>query len=272
MLDVSELTREAINQNNVGVALIAEGNYRKSVRILSRAMRNFQSIPNFLDEIEDQEGDEPDYEGNVPSIWSLFFEETKTDKNDVDSSDLMRSTDIDWNFSIESSREFKGSCKNDDVEDGTVYLYREAIEIPPIAINHHQAPQMICTIVTFNLGLAHQLLAVTTTATESKEEKNKKNNPETLMRKASIFYDVSYSMLKNEFGLNSSNIWFVLAVVNNLGFCHCLATNKSARKYFEFILSLLIVLVDNGLEDIKINMYLWNVCAVLHQRSAAPAA
>ena len=78
MLDVSELTREAINQNNVGVALIAEGNYRKSVRILSRAMRNFQSIPNFLDEIEDQEGDEPDYEGNVPSIWSLFFEETKT--------------------------------------------------------------------------------------------------------------------------------------------------------------------------------------------------
>jgi hypothetical protein len=129
-----------------------------------------------------------------------------------------------------NSRPASDYCHNPLYENGR-FLYRHAIRVPVNVECHYRATVMVCSTMIFNLALAHQLAA---TASDNRES--------TLCRAATL-YELAFNM-QREF---DSNMLFTLATVNNLGLIHHqLDDTETASKFFEHLLSTLMLLTDCG--------------------------
>ena len=275
MSDVSTPTLlDAINQNNVGVAMMEAGNYRRSVRMLSRAIKQFRDVQVFKED-EVGQGKASQNDEKLLPIWT----ELRQVGLDESSSSISNDDDDDETDDDLASRNqsllFDAASKNmndDDIELDDVFLYRHPIEIPTTAINYPQVAQMTCTVICFNLALAHQLLAaVTSTTTIIGKDESKKSV--SLLQKSQAFYELSLQMVRTQFGMDPTNFWFILAILNNLGFTHCqLQHHKGATDCFQFIMSVLVLIGEYDIRDFDTTLYFWNACAVLDEIRVAPAA
>lgn len=262
---------DAINQNNIGVAMMETGNYRRSVRMLSRALKQFQGIQVFKEEEVGQRKASLNDEKLLP-MWTELRQVGLDENSSSNSSDYVDDDETDDDLASSSDHQsilFDAASKSiydDDVELDDVFLYRHPIEIPTTAINHYQVAPMTCTVITFNLGLAYQLLAATVGRDKSQKSAR-------LLHKGQAFYEYSFQMLRLQFGMDVSNVWFVLAILNNLGFTHCqLHQRDGAVHCFQFIMSLLFVCGEYDFRDFDTTLYFWNACAVLDEIRIAPAA
>ena len=237
--------------------------------MLSRALKQFQGIQVFKEEEVGQRKASLNDEKLLP-MWTelrqVGLDESSSSSDYVDDDetddDLASSSDHQSILFDAASK----SIYDDDVELDDVFLYRHPIEIPTTAINHHQVAQMTCTVITFNLGLAYQLLAATVGRDKSQKSAR-------LLHKGQAFYEYSFQMLRLQFGKEASNVWFVLAILNNLGFTHCqLHQRDGAVHCFQFIMSLLLVCGEYDFRDFDTTLYFWNACAVLDEIRIAPAA
>jgi tetratricopeptide (TPR) repeat protein len=109
----------AIQQNNVAVSLIEEGNYNDAIITLSEAFKIFKQFIQFMETSNQQI---PAHESSMDQFMSA------------------------------------GNCSRDPEEnEDNQYIYRRAIRIPPHIDADYSTSVMVSSMIVFNLALAHQL-------------------------------------------------------------------------------------------------------------------
>jgi tetratricopeptide (TPR) repeat protein len=234
----------AIGKNNLAVSLIETGNYQHAIKVFSLALKTFKHcIAN---------SDEDDQQPTGTKCLDQFMTNSKN----------------------------TSECRNDDCQESenNQYIYRHAIRIPLnmesdysrasiLESDYSRASIMVSSmLVIFNIALAHQLLAITTT------EKKTKN---LMLRKAAKFYELAFKM-QEEAGENLGlNIMFTLAIVNNLGLLHDhLNDGETSTQFFEHLLSILMYLTVYGEGHVhELDGFYQNASAAITRGcSASPAA
>jgi tetratricopeptide (TPR) repeat protein len=109
----------AIQQNNVAVSLIEEGNYNDAIITLSEAFKIFKEFMHFMETSKQQI---PANESSMDQFMSA------------------------------------GNCSRDPEEnEDNQYIYRRAIRIPSHINADYRTSIMVSSMIIFNLALAHQL-------------------------------------------------------------------------------------------------------------------
>jgi tetratricopeptide (TPR) repeat protein len=152
------------------------------------------------------------------------------------------------------------ASSNEDESDQ--YIYRQAIHIPLTIESNFEASTMVSVIIIFNLALTHQLSAVGSNIKRSK------------LRKAAILYELGFNMQQDANFENKNNAVFTLATVNNVGLIHHkLNDGDTAKKFFEKLLSTLMILIDCGGGDVcELDGFLRNVSNLISEPCSAAAA
>jgi hypothetical protein len=146
------------------------------------------------------------------------------------------------------------------------YIYGQAIYLPKDLVQESATKYLsrltIAVAVTFNMALAHQLLA-----TQGGIYRD------ALLGKAARIYERSFTMFKNH-GSDGGTI-FVLASLNNLAIIHKASGNDFvASKCFQRLLSMLMILVDRGHEQSSpcFDGFLTNTAHLVSRQTVAAAA
>ena len=139
----------------------------------------------------------------------------------------------------------------------STFVYSEGIPIPVQAERDYA---LTATILVFNAALAHHLLAINLQNEASSD----------LLRKAKKLYSMAHDSQDGD-----CNFLFRLAVVNNVGMIdQALGNIESAKTCFEYNLSMLMFLLDQGYEPSllsRAHVFLTNV-PVWNINNVAPAA
>ena len=124
-------------------------------------------------------------------------------------------------------------------------MYQRPIHVPKCwrQSESHESNLIISAVIMFNLGLSHHLEAVET-------QRKCKTSITSLLSKAAKLYELAYNMVMESHS-ETSNLIFVMTVVNNLGMVYeMLQDDETAEEYFKHLLSMLMVVVDCGEGDV----------------------
>ena len=121
------------------------------------------------------------------------------------------------------------------------FIYSTAIWIPVVCTHDYESSVSISSAILFNLGLAHQLLAM------ERHPAICTNRAENLQN-ASQMYQLAYQMQVED--SSESNLLFQMATLNNLGFVfRGMNDSISSHQCFQLVLSNLLCAVDCGEGD-----------------------
>lgn len=133
------------------------------------------------------------------------------------------------------------------------YLYQRAILIPEAQCGHTYRETVLAScIVVFNLALAHHLSSSLIEAVQ--------------------LYELSFNIQLQE--QLDDNVFYTLAVVNNLGLVHRLLRDEEASgKCFQHVLATLMLLTECGQANMgQLDGFFCNVACLISEPSAASAA
>jgi hypothetical protein len=158
------------------------------------------------------------------------------------------------------------NSQGQEEHQGGDYIYGQAIYLPTDLVQESATKYLsrltIAIAVTFNMALAHQLLA-----------KQGGIYRDALLGKAARIYESSFTMFHNH-GCDGGTI-FVLASLNNLAMIHKASGNDLvASKCFQRLLSMLMILVDRGHEHNSpcFDGFLTNTAHLVARQTVAAAA
>jgi hypothetical protein len=167
---------------------------------------------------------------------------------------------------VMAARPPKRQGQDEQHHQGGDYIYGQAIYLPKDLVQESATKYLsrltIAVAVTFNMALAHQLLA-----TQGGIYRN------ALLGKAARIYERSFTMFQNH-GSDGGTI-FVLASLNNLAMIHKASGNDFvASKCFQRLLSMLMILVDRGHEQSApcFDGFLTNTAHLVSRQTVAAAA
>jgi tetratricopeptide (TPR) repeat protein len=131
------------------------------------------------------------------------------------------------------------------------------VHAQPIFIAEHTARMMshscITSIVMFNLALAHHMKALANSTTIKGGGQQSRNQQDLL--KARKVYKLCHIMLRDEPILDAGHLFMIMLIVNNVGQINILLkAHEEARRYFEQLLSLQMLLLDGEDETTWVNL------------------
>jgi tetratricopeptide (TPR) repeat protein len=163
----------------------------------------------------------------------------------------------------------KAGHDNDDNDQDYVYIYRQAIHIPleDIVESNYEESAMTSSMIVFNVALAYHLSALASNKHRSKK-----------LHKAATLYLLAVNLQRNA-QLENNNVLFTMAAMNNLGVIyHQLEDRETATKFFQHLLTSVMLLVDCGEVAVccagVLDGFLRNAINLVSEESscAAPAA
>ena len=202
----------AIELNNIAVAEMDNGNNLDAITNLKKALAIAKRCWS----------NTPDHELVV----------VVGDENDCNKA--KRKTSLD-DF-VSSSRSGSATAFDEDTNNRSSFLYRQAIHLEPDAIGRdNRSRQQLSAVIVFNLALAHHLIAET--------DETQQYNCFTM--RAAKLYELSWQLVQREVGYNSP--LFMMVIVNNLGVAYqSLGEVENAQRSFEHLLSTMLFLMDCG--------------------------
>jgi hypothetical protein len=228
---------QSINQVNHAVSLIQAGKYSDAINGLTASLSTFKE---------------------------RMAQETVDgcDEELQEGSSLRTSLDQCMKSSCSSG----ASCESMILDDGYIqeerfFLYKQAITIPHFKSQSCQDGVLVSCMIIFNLAIAYHLQGLS----------DQEDGQSSLVRALKL-YELSFNLQReHEF---ENNILFTLAVINNLGLCHCqLHDEESSHKCFEHLLSTLMYLTDCGeASRSHFDGFFVNVTRVMSEPRVAPAA
>jgi tetratricopeptide (TPR) repeat protein len=203
---VSETQQQhAIQANNASASLIAAGKYKTAIQELSLALKTYKQVM-----IEADDNPQP-VKTSLLDQWML------------------------QSLAIADCR--KACHVHDDNEQDYMYMYRQAIHIPleHIVEQTYQESAIACSsAIIFNLALAHHLSALVS----AKHLSN-------MLHTAATLYQLAGDLQRDDAQLENNNVLFTMAAMNNLGVIyHLLEDHETATKFFQQLLTTLMLLVD----------------------------
>lgn len=132
-------------------------------------------------------------------------------------------------------------AEHSDDDDATPFVYRTGILMPPSLAFDKDRDSLMSSIFLFNLALAHQLRAETTS--------NDAERRHSLLSKALKIYELAFKMQERG-GYFNSNFLFILAILNNIGVIHqILGAPLLAKRCFGKLMSVLMLLTERKFYD-----------------------
>jgi hypothetical protein len=213
-MSLQQVLRCTIEQNNMGVEMLAAGNSAGAIAPLSVALKAYKRIA------------------------------LKTYKRSMNVANPSSSQPVGTSLDqcMAQSHHRRADILLHEQGDIEHFLYRQAIRIPPTMglESTHRATIMGSSIVIFNLALAHQLTAM--------EEGN--NLREMMLHQALKFYELGFNIVQQKEYADEPSTMYILAAVNNSGLAHQhLNDRHTATKCFKHLMSTLMYLIDCGEGD-----------------------
>ena len=272
------------NLNNAAVSLIENGDFREAISHLESAVRSFKQVALARDSTitSDHVGDDVvfvDVEDAVDvdvTLDEVIINDSEKKKNRCH----LRVPLLPPNYI--SSNDDEGDGKLD--EEDSLVVYQKGILIPKSMKDLSSLKDWylseVSAVVLFNLALAHQLLATTSTC------RSLGNNfsPIRVMAKATKLYELAFSSLQ---GINQGDeevgpcvpedmILFAIIATNNLALSYQVQGEITrANRCFHVLLSSIMLLTDCGDPRSScwiLDGFLRNMSHVTSPIRAAPAA
>ena len=238
-----------VTDNNNGVVLIGNGNYKTAITKLVDALKTSTQLVRCYsdcqyDYFQSNEG------GNKERTFDQYMVASSKRKlrSSIGNAQQAKPSPL-------SSRGQGGYCgDNDPVHP---YLYSHAIHIPSDVTESQNIQVMVSSIIMFNLALAYHRLSMNNNKAGEDGTTNAATtigNNKLLLSKAMKLY--KYGLEMHSMEPFDDNILFTLATLNNIGHAHSLLKNKEdADQSFQKLLSILMYLVSIEFEAVKQNGY-----------------
>lgn len=212
------IPNKCIDLNEAGAAMIKAGRYDRAVSFLTNALRRFSVLDNETCK------NEPD--GPILDQWML------------------------QESHLTSRYESKLLTNKNKTEARSSILFANPITIP----KHQELPfpstaiasfPALSSCIIFNLALALHLSATESPSPDKDENKSR-------LKKASRLYELAYNA-QQEYAIDKKvNIYFTLAIVNNLGLLHRDLTELNTSKtYFDQLTKMLMYVVDYSRDNVS---------------------
>jgi tetratricopeptide (TPR) repeat protein len=163
----------------------------------------------------------------------------------------------------EHDREAMSStCLVEKLEPNQDFIYRHPIKTSEIP--KQEESYVLSVILVFNMALAHHLIGTSQDDDSSNDER---------LRGALKLYELVFSMqMKSDVYMSMT---CTLALVNNSAQIYkAINRERKAQKYFNHLLSSLMIMVEKGeAENLdELDGFLWNASRLILTKQAAPAA
>ena len=217
------IPNKSIDLNEAGVAMIKAGRYDRAGLFLTNALRRFRLLGDKMNKYEESDGP-------ILDQWILQKERT----NHLTKYEMKR------------LGEERSSSRS---------IYKEPITVPKHTATVSFAAMSSCII--FNLALTEHLSAesITTSSSNNKKNRQEKSRRQLKLKKASKLYELAYNA-QHEYTLDEKpNIYFTMAIVNNLGLIHRdLNEFDTSNHYFDQLTKMLMFVVDNSRDNMGMLM------------------
>ncbi|KAL3935809.1 MAG: hypothetical protein SGBAC_008746 [Bacillariaceae sp.] len=163
-------------------------------------------------------------------------------------------------LSIDRCMLARAETSRGEAADEKNYIYQHGISLSSAMIEDRTR---IPSILIFNSALSHLLLASTTLESSLRQR---------LLEKAMKVYKLAYTIEQSSADYNNNNNIFKMSILNNLGvICRMLGKDEQAQEYFDYLVSMMMQLVQFGAHDNMLN-HLNGIWANAVVKNVAPAA